>query len=176
MSKQVYIVEGEGLPPKLAIVDFSLEHSTLFEIENRFERGSKYTTLKSIEAGMLLLADPKHGRYDSAFLPGTDDARAACSGAFPRNKPEVNEVSGELDGSRDVWELRYQGADGTTLTYMLVTRATGRPIASDMASALAQDFPEGTLELKRVSAGSYRLDAAIAAPGYRVSYRTVACV
>src|SRR5260370_10560542 len=169
MGKQVYIVEGEGLQPKLAVVDFSLEHATLLDIENRFERGPKYTTLKSIEAGMLLLADTKDGRYDSAFLPGTDDASAACSGTFPRNKAEVKEVSGELDGHGDVWEIRYRGADGTTLTYVLVTRATGRPIASDMASALAQDFPEGTLELKRVSAGSYRLEAAIGAPGYRVS-------
>lgn len=173
MSKQAYIVEGDGLEPKLAIVDFSLEHATLLEIENRFERGSRYTTLKTVDSGILLLNNPKHGRYDSAFLPGTDDAIAACKGAFLRQDSEVNELHGELDGPRDVWEMRYTGADGTTAGYMLVTRATGRPMASDLTTALAEDFPDGTLELKRVSAGSYRLKAELAAPGYKVWYRTV---
>ena len=171
MGSQVYIMEGEGLAPKLCVVEFSLPHETLFEIENRFEKGAKYTSLKSVETGVLQLAAPKHGQYDSVFLPGTDDAKVECAGAYSLEPSRIFELDGSLDGSREVWEMRYEGARSDT--FVLVTQKTGKPMAQQLAEALSEDFPEGTLELKRVLAGTYRLDPAVAAPGYKVRYRTV---
>jgi hypothetical protein len=167
MPKKVYIVEGQGLPPKAAIVDLALPHETLFEIENRFERNLKYTHLKQVESGMLLLARAEDGAQFNAFLPGNDDAKVECDGQQPTDPSEVIELPEAEDGPRDVWEVRYAGKDGASLKYLLVTQETGHAAAVQFAEALANDFAAGTLELKRVLAGSYTLDRTIAAPGYK---------
>jgi hypothetical protein len=172
MGSQVYIVEGRGVPPKVSVVAHELEHTAVLEITNRFEpKDQQYTTLKAVETGVLVLAQAKFGKHDSAFLPGSDDAKVECDGAYPSAAPRIEEGGDEVLTSRRAWELRYTGEDGSCKNYLVVIPEPNGALAGQLAEGLAADFPPGTLELKRVLAGTYQLDADLAAPGFAIKWQ-----
>jgi hypothetical protein len=172
MGSQVYIMEGLGVPPKVSVVGNELEHKAVLEITNRFEPTDRqYTTLKAIETGVLKLAQTKFGKHDSAFLPGSDDAKTQCDGVHPSTPGRIEEIGNEVLTSRGAWELRYSGEDGSQKNYLVVIPQPDCAMAAQLAEGLAADFPPGTLELKRVLAGTYQLDADLAAPGFAVKWQ-----
>ena len=168
MSHKVYIVRGANLPPKVAIVDFFLPIATILEIENRHLVGCKYSEVYAVDQGVLQLGSPEHGPYDSAFLPGTDDYTATCSGSLRKDAGKIVEVEDASNTPRGVWELRHHDEDSRK--YIVVTENHEALNAEVLAENLAQDFPKGQLEARRVLAGSYRLAETWAAPGFSVQY------
>lgn len=172
MGSQVYIVEGPGVAPKVTVVDHELEHTAVLDITNRFEPKERhYTTLKAVETGVLMLAQTKYGKHDSAFLPGSDDAKVECDGAYPSAPARIIEIGNEVLTSRRAWELQYTSKDGIRKNYLVVTPQPSGAVATQLVEGLAEDFPSGTLELKRVLAGTYQLDAELAPPGFAIKWQ-----
>ncbi|MBC8737403.1 hypothetical protein F6X40_11365 [Paraburkholderia sp. UCT31] len=169
MGSQIYLVDGPGLPTKLCVVDFRLEHEVLLEIENRFQR-TGYDTLRSVHNGVIELADPISGPRDSFMLPGTDDAAGETDGEAnggAQARPGVLAVrETPVESGRRAWLLRFTGEEGVAAQVVVLPEPVD-VAGQTIFDSLKRFYPAGQLEVKKILAGSFLVSPAVVASGFQ---------
>jgi hypothetical protein len=172
MKKSVYLVSGDNVPTKLAVVAFELEHGTLLEIENRFRTDGGYTDLTPVHNGVVRLATPVFGHHDQAYFPGYDSFRLESEGGT-NSRPSDSEQGmvipmeeGEYT-SRSAFLLE-RTAEGVTENLVIVMEDSDQATAKNLAQAFAGLPGVATLDVKRIGSGTFQVAPEVAAKGFRV--------
>jgi hypothetical protein len=171
MQNSVYLVSGEGLPPKLAVVALDLELDVLLSIENRFVRGPQYTTVTPVDGGVFALAAPHFGPHDQAYFPGYDNASTITEGGddfVPADAEPGRIVQSEVapEGSRRAYLVARAVEDNVEMTVAVLAYSDGLT-ADAIVQALAMKPGAATITAQYIGSGSFLLKPEIAQFGFR---------
>jgi len=173
MTKSVYLVSGPNLPTKIAVVAFELEHETLLDIENRFLRGAKYTTLTRVHRGAVKLASPTMGKYDQVMLMG-DSCKLDFEGdptadvrTYEPGKVTPMDEAAEYTARR-AFLVEHTKA-GVTEEFVIVHDAELEAFSAEgIARALTHIREPSEVNVQYISSGTMLVDEAVALPGFTV--------
>jgi hypothetical protein len=173
MKKSVYLVSGDNLPTKLAVVASELEHSTLLEIENRFEPKGGYNCLTPIHKGVVKLADPMFGPHDQAYFPGYDSYKGRSKedsvGRDP-SKDKPGEIVQEGGSNKECLAYLVAITRNEVTNHLVMVWGYNEQLSAQMvAQAFGADAPAGTaIEVKLIGSGTFQVTPEIAQHGFQV--------
>lgn len=171
MQKSVYLVTGENLPTKLAVVAHGLAHHIILGIENRFQHGARYSTLTPVLGGVVSLAAPMFGPNDQAYFPGHDVASLTTDGgtdSVPSDSLPGNVVlaPAEPDHSRRAYLVTRTGEK--VVEMIVVVDDEGLEQAEQLANAFAELPGAAVLEVQDIGVGTFNVAPKVAETGFTV--------
>lgn len=172
MNNSVYLVSGEGLPTKLAVVALDLEPEILLSIENRFLRGLTYNTVTLLDGGVVRLAAPHFGPHDQAYFPSYDGATVVAEGgtdSVPADDEPGRVLQSDVvpEGRRRAYLVTRATTKATECMVVVLVDSPGLS-AEAIVQALAMKPGAATLTAKLIGSGSFLVVPEIAQLGFRV--------
>lgn len=167
MSKQVFLIEGDSLPPKLAVVAEGLEPAYLLEIENRFLPSPGYSRIRPVIMGRIKLESEIHGKHDQSYFSGRDTARLETEGGTGR-------VSSDSKPGRIVEEEKEYGGRVAFLVKRTTNGITENSIVVYDADVISASFlvetigrlpGKASLDVQQIGVGTFRVAPEIVVQG-----------
>lgn len=173
MSISVYLLEGKNLPIKLAVVACELEHKALLEVENRFLTNSRYTTLKPIHRGVVLLGDPMFGCHDQAYFPGGDSVTHVSEGgndSVPTDDQpgRIKNVTNPVTAAQVAYAVEYT-KDNVTENWVIVLDDYEGMTALSIAEMLSSLPGAAGINIRRIGVGTFLVAPEVARKGFAVA-------
>lgn len=171
MKKSVYLISGTGLPTKLVVVAFELEHATILDIENRFLRKERYSTVTPVHRAVVRLADPVFGPNDQAYFPGYDSAKIETAGGTNVVESDA-EPGAVLTLSEQVYTSRCaylitKTHEGQEVNVVVVADDSDTEHSKGLALVWGDRPGAGTIEVKYIGCGSFQVVPEIAEQGFK---------